>query len=130
MVEMLLNGNRFSVRSTNGWLYLWMQRAPGRLHPALLPQLSSDGAHILFEKQFTLHRSRYKTQNVNNISTKYHPRLISSQGEKYPQHICKRSCQFPLALLINFPFKFAATVNAQFIVIFENCSYHMDPVRM
>ena len=72
------NSHRFWMISTNGWLYLWMQRAPGRLHPALLPQLSSDGAHILFKKLFTLHRSRYKTQNVNNISTKYHPRLISS----------------------------------------------------
>ena len=78
----------------------------------------------LFTDQDTKHKmSTIYPQNITLDS--YLPK-----EKKYPQHICKRFCQFPLALLINFPFKFATTVNAQFIVIFENCSYHMDPVWM
>ena len=101
--------------------------------------------HILWDNtllsQIKIQNRRYENILLDNAllidqdTNKYKYKYLFKEAQitNYPQCICKRSWKFPFpsSWFVSWPpFRCATTVNAQFVVIFEDCSHHMDPVQM
>ena len=109
------------------WLVVLVDaESPRKAAPSPAP--TTQQRRRAYPVQKTIHRSRYKISCSKNNSlftdqdTKHKMSTIYPQNitldsylpkeKKYPQHICKRFCQFPLALLINFPFNCQCTIHS------------------
>ena len=95
--------------------------------------------HILWDNtllsQIKIQNRRYENILLDNAllidqdTNKYKYKYLFKEAQitNYPQRICKRSWKFPFpsSWFVSWPpFRCATTVNAQFVVIFEDCSHH------